>query len=169
MENMVVFLWVPLFILLGRYFRLSNISYTIITFFLILHLIGAHYNYGSVPFGEILGSWTESSRNQYDRLLHFLFGLLMVYPIREFFIRITNRNGFWSYFLPINIILSFSAVYEIYEWASTAHLPQEIAYLFVGGNDPWDGVKDMSLALLGAIITMVLFACISMHKKLFSS
>ncbi|MEX2052073.1 MAG: DUF2238 domain-containing protein [Candidatus Paceibacterota bacterium] len=164
-ENFIVFLWVPIIIILGRYFKLSNISYTIITVFLILHLVGAHYNYGFVPFGEILGDWTGSERNQYDRLMHFLFGLLMVYPVREFFLKATNIGGFWSYFLPINIIISFSAVYEIYEWISTTTLPPELAYLFVGGTDPWDAVKDMALALIGAVITIVFCGIINKCKQ----
>lgn len=74
------------------------------------------------------------------------------------FLRITNVKRFWGYFFPINIILSFSAMYEIYEWVSVSYLPSEISYLFVGGNDPWDAVKDMSLAAVGAVITTVILA-----------
>lgn len=166
MENMVVFMWLPIIIILGRYFKLSNTSYTIVTIFAVLHLVGAHYDYGSVPFGHILGDWTGSERNQYDRLMHLLSGLMMVYPARELFIKATNLNGFWSYFMPINLILSFSAMYEIYEWASMSYLPPEVGYLFVGGHDPWDAMKDMALALVGATITMILLAIINKFKNL---
>ena len=41
LENLLVFLFVPLIILLGRYFRLSEVSYTLITLFLCLHLVGS--------------------------------------------------------------------------------------------------------------------------------
>lgn len=152
-ENLAVFLWVPAIIALGRYVKLSNTSYTLITIFLILHLIGAHYNYGSVPIGEWLGNLMGTERNQFDRLMHFLFGLMAVYPIREFFLKVSNLKGFWSYFFPVNIILSLSVVYEIFEWLSFINLPPEMGYLFVGGNDPWDAVKDMTLAGIGAILT----------------
>jgi putative membrane protein len=165
LENVVVFLWIPAIIIFGRYFRLSNLSYTIITIFAILHLVGAHYDYGSVPIGEVLGDWTGSERNQYDRLMHLLSGLLMIYPVREFFLRATNIKGFWSYFFPVNIILSLSALYEIYEWVSTVHLSPEMSYLFVGGNDPWDAVKDMALALLGAVVTTTLLACARIFRN----
>ncbi len=163
-ENIVIFFWVPVIILFGRYIKLSNTSYTIITAYLLFHLIGAHYNYGSVPFGQSVGELVGSGRNEYDRLVHLSFGLLMVYPFRELFLRITNVKGFWGYFLPINIILSFSAVYEIFEWISGINLPPDVAYLFIGGTDPWDAEKDMAMAGIGATATILLL-CIFHSEK----
>ncbi|MEO7795290.1 MAG: hypothetical protein ABIV06_11005, partial [Thermoanaerobaculia bacterium] len=43
LENILVFAGVPLIVGLGFYFRLSNLSYTLITIFMILHAIGSHY------------------------------------------------------------------------------------------------------------------------------
>jgi len=42
LENYLVFAGVPLILLLGRWFRLSLISYTLLTLFMILHVIGSH-------------------------------------------------------------------------------------------------------------------------------
>src|SRR5262245_21830959 len=50
LENVLIFIAVPLVIGLGFYFRLSNLSYTLITIFLVLHVIGSHYTYAEVPF-----------------------------------------------------------------------------------------------------------------------
>ncbi len=166
MENIVIFIWIPIIILLGRYFKLSNISYTIITLFMMLHLFGAHYNYGSVPFGETIGEWMGGERNQFDRFMHLFFGLLIVYPIHELFVQISNLKGFWGYFFSINIIMSLSAVYEIFEWLGVANLPAKIGYLFIGGNDPWDAEKDMALAGVGAVVTVALLYCF--QTKVFS-
>src|SRR3989338_9768449 len=76
-ENYLVFIFVPLIILSGIYFRLSNLSYTLITIFMILHVIRSHYTYAEVPFGYFLQSLFHESRNMYDRLVHFSFGLLL--------------------------------------------------------------------------------------------
>jgi putative membrane protein len=154
-ENILIFLAIPFIILLGRYIMLTKSSYALITIFLILHIIGAHYNYGSVPLGDTIGGLMGTERNLYDRFMHFSFGLLMVYPIRELFLRVSTIKGFWGYFFPINIMLSLSALYEIFEWIGAINLPPDIAFLFVGGNDPWDPIKDMTLAGIGAVLTIL--------------
>lgn len=78
LENYLVFMFVPLIVLTGRYFRLSNLSYTLMTAFMLLHVVGSHYTYAEVPFGATLQDWFGSGRNMYDRLVHFGFGLLLV-------------------------------------------------------------------------------------------
>src|ERR1044071_9065863 len=57
LENVLVFIFVPLILLAGRYFKLSSISYGLITLFMILHVIGSHYTYAEVPFGDVLQVW----------------------------------------------------------------------------------------------------------------
>ena len=88
LENYLVFIFVPIILLISCYFRLSNISYTLITVFMSLHVIGSHYTYAEVPFGYDLQQWLGANRNMYDRLVHFSFGLLLAYPMREVFQRI---------------------------------------------------------------------------------
>ena len=83
---------------------------------MILHLVGAHYTYAEVPFGYTLQSWLGANRNMYDRLVHFSFGFLMAYPIREVFMRLVKTKGIWSFYLPFDVTLAFSAAYEIFEW-----------------------------------------------------
>ena len=57
LENYLIFIFVPIIIISGIYFRLSKLSYTLITIFMILHVIGSHYTYAEVPFGYILQSF----------------------------------------------------------------------------------------------------------------
>jgi len=122
LENYLVFIFIPIIVLTGRYFKLSDASYTLITVFMILHVIGSHYTYAEVPFGYTLQNWLGASRNMYDRLVHFSFGFLLAYPIREVFLRVTRVKGFWGYYLPFDVTLAFSAVYEIIEWIGAANL-----------------------------------------------
>jgi putative membrane protein len=144
LENVLVFVGVPLIVGLGFYFRLSNLSYTLITVFMMLHAVGSHYTYAEVPFGFTLQSWFGAERNMYDRLVHFSFGLLLAFPVREVFVRITRARGFWSFYLPVELTLAFSAVYELMEWAAAAGVPPEAGLAFLGAQgDVWDAQKDM--------------------------
>ncbi len=161
LENYLVFLFVPLILVTGRYFRLSDLSYTLITLFMILHVIGSHYTYAEVPFGVTLQRWFGSDRNMYDRLVHFSFGFLLAYPVREVFVRITRARGFWGYYLPLELVLSFSAIYEIIEWLTAAAVDPAAGLAFLGSQgDVWDAQKDMLAAGVGAVIAMLLAAAI---------
>jgi putative membrane protein len=166
LENYLVFLVVPLILIAAFYFRLSKLSYTLITAFMILHVIGSHYTYNEVPFGFILKDLFGSSRNLYDRLVHFSFGFLIAYPVREVFIRITHAKGFWAYWFPIELTLAFSAIYEIIEWLGAAIIEPEVGLAFVGAQgDVWDAQKDMLLAGIGSLITMLVTFFINLHYK----
>lgn len=162
LENILVAIFVPIVILTSRYFRLSNFSYTLITLFLILHIIGAHYTYEKVPFGYSISSWFGATRNHYDRIVHFSFGFLLSYPIREMFLRIASVRGLWGYFLPLDVTLSCSAIFEIFEWTVAAIVNPEAGLAYLGSQgDIWDAQKDMGLAGLGALITMAVIALVN--------
>ncbi len=157
LENYLVFLFVPVLVGLGFYFRLSNLSYTLITLFLILHVIGSHYTYAEVPFGYTLKVWFNSDRNLYDRLVHFSFGFLLAYPVMEVFVRVTRARGFWAFYLPVELTLAFSAIYELIEWWAASAVDPEAGLAFLGAQgDVWDAQKDMALAGLGATLAMLL-------------
>jgi len=163
LENLLVFVGVPALVIGGTYFRLSRVSYTLITVFMILHVIGSHYTYAQVPFGYTLQQWFGSNRNMYDRLVHFLYGFLLAYPVREVFLRLAKVKGFWGYYLPLDLTLALSATFEIIEWvvASLADPEAGVAYLGTQG-DIWDAQKDMLMAGVGALLAMIITAVINM-------
>lgn len=107
LENLLVFTFVPVLVLTHKRFPLSDLSYLVITVFMALHSIGAHYTYAEVPFGFWLQKTFNLSRNHYDRLIHLGFGLLIAYPIREIFLRVAHTKGFWAYYLPLDVTLAF--------------------------------------------------------------
>ena len=162
LENVLVFFFVPVIIVLGYYFRLSNLSYALITLFMVMHVAGGHYTYSEVPFGYTLQSWLGADRNMYDRLVHFSFGLLLAYPIREVFLRLARVKGFWGYYLPFDVTLAFSGAFEIIEWLVAATVEPEAGMAYLGTQgDVWDAQKDMLLAGCGAVITMMLTALVN--------
>jgi putative membrane protein len=162
LENVLVLIFAPIVLLLARYFRLSNLSYTLITLFMILHLVGAHYTYSEVPFGYVLQRWLGADRNMYDRLVHFSFGFLKAYPSREVFMRLAKTKGFWSFYLPLDLTLAFSAAYEIIEWVTATKVDPMSALAYLGTQgDIWDAQKDMLSAGVGAVLAMVVIALIN--------
>ena len=161
LENYLVFAFVPAILLMGRYFRLSSLSYSLIALFMTLHVVGSHYTYAEVPFGYTLQAWFGSERNMYDRLVHFSFGLLMAYPLRELFLRVARTRGVWGYWFPMELVLAFSALYEVIEWLVAARVDPSAGLAFLGAQgDVWDAQKDMLLAGLGATLAMLLVALV---------
>ena len=157
LENLLVFFYGGLLIATYRRFRFSNLSYTLFTVFLSLHLIGAHYTYAETPFGFWLQEWFGLSRNHFDRIVHFSFGLLIVYPFREILLRKSGVDGRWSYYLAVCCILAFSGFYEILEAITAMLVNPELGSAFLGTQgDEWDAQKDSLLALVGAIIGMLI-------------
>jgi len=165
-----VFIFVPIILISGRYFKLSLLSYTLITLFMILHVIGSHYTYEHVPFGYTLQHWFGSNRNMYDRLVHFSFGFLLAYPIREVFMRVTKVKGIWSFYLPLDLVLAFSAVYEIIEWLTAARVDAAAGLAFLGSQgDIWDTQKDMLVAGIGAVVAMsIIFVINAIYNQNFA-
>jgi putative membrane protein len=146
-----------------RRLLLSRVSYTLIFVFLCFHFVGAHYTYSKVPydewfasvFGRSLNDLLGLERNHYDRALHFAYGLLLAYPIRELFLRVAAVRGFWGYFLPLDLTMSSSMLFELLEWATAEAFGGGLGQAYLGTQgDEWDAHKDMALASLGALLTM---------------
>jgi putative membrane protein len=174
LENVLLVLAIALLAATYRRFPLSRISYTLIFLFLCLHTIGAHYTYAEVPYDEWWRSLTGTSfnemvgwkRNNFDRVVHFSYGLLLAYPVREIFLRVAGVRGFWGYFLPLDLTMSTSMLYELVEWAAAEVFGGELGVAYLGTQgDIWDAHKDMALASLGALIAMSVVALINSRIK----
>lgn len=170
LENALTVLFVIGLISTHKFFPLSKTSYLCIFIFLCLHEIGSHYTYAKVPynewtmalFGSELNSWFGLERNHFDRLVHFLYGLLLAYPIREVFIRVGNVKGFWGYFLPLDLTMSTSMIFELIEWGAAEYFGGDLGVAYLGTQgDIWDAHKDMALASIGALITMLVVAMVN--------
>lgn len=165
LENVLVLAFALFLVLTCRRFPLSRISYTLVFLFLFLHEIGAHYTYAEVPYDAWLQSLSGHSlnqalgweRNNFDRIVHFSYGLLLAYPIRELYFRVADVSGFWGYFLPLDFTMSTSMLFELFEWAAAEFFGGDrgVAYLGTQG-DVWDAHKDMALASLGTLLAMLI-------------
>ncbi len=165
LENALVVIFTAAMFFSYRRLTLSRISYFLIFLFLSLHLVGAHYTYSEVPYdawfealtGHTLNSLLGWERNNFDRVVHFAYGLLLAYPIREIFLRVIRLRGFWGYFFPLDIAMSTSMLYELIEWGAAMLFGGDLGQAYLGTQgDIWDAHKDMALASLGALIAMLI-------------
>ena len=170
LENVLLVAGGAVLIATRRVLPLSGVSYTLILVFFCLHIIGAHYTYAEVPYDSAFRSLTGESfnelvgwkRNNYDRVVHFSYGLLLAYPIRELFLRVANVRGFWGYFLPLDLTMSTSMLYELIEWGAAVNIGGELGQAYLGTQgDIWDAQKDMALASLGALLAMLVTAALN--------
>ncbi len=173
LENALAVAAVLVLVLTYRRFRLSKVSYTLIFLFLMLHELGAHYTYSEVPYDAWFERWTGRTlserfgleRNHYDRMVHFSYGFLLAYPLRELFVRVAQARGFWGYFLPLDMVASTSMLYELIEWGAATVLGGDLGPAFLGTQgDVWDAHWDMLLATLGAVLSLGIAAAI--HRAL---
>ena len=153
-ENILTVLFVSLLITTYPKFKFSNLSYTLLFTFLILHTIGSHYSYSGVPLFNLIRDFFELSRNHYDRVIHFLFGLLFFIPGYEFISKKLKIKGFWAFFLTFLAVVSLQSIFEVIEFAFILITRSEIIgthYLGMQG-DQWDAQKDMALGILGSAL-----------------
>jgi len=174
LENILVFAFAFFMIFSYKRLPLSRISYTLIFIFLVIHETGAHYTYAKVPYDAWFHSFAGTGlndilgweRNNFDRIAHFSYGLLLAYPIREFYFRVADADGFWGYFLPFDFTMSTSMLFELFEWFAAELFGGELGVAYLGTQgDIWDAHKDMALASLGALVAMLITLCINLYLQ----
>jgi len=149
-----------------RAFRFNNFSYLLLCIFLCMHVYGSKCTYAENPLGFYFQEIFTSPRNQYDRLVHFSFGLLLFYPMWECFSKWLKYPKSIALSLPILVVVSVGAIYEIIEWlvADVFFAEQGISYLGTQG-DIWDAQKDMAVAFAGVCIATLLFYLYNLSKR----
>ena len=165
-ENILVVVFLTFLVYTFKKHQFSDLSYLLVCIFLCLHVYGSKFTYAANPFGFWLQDLLDWPRNHYDRIVHFSFGFLLAYPMREMFLSWFKFPKWVSWSLPIEITLSLSALFELIEWAVADVFFQEhgVAYLGTQG-DVWDAQKDIFLAVMGAIIATTIVSSI---KKTFN-
>jgi putative membrane protein len=138
-------------VLTRKRFPLTPLLYTLVAMHMCVLFVGGHYTYAEVPLFNWVRDTFHQSRNNYDKVGHFLQGFVPAIVTREIIIRrrVLARRG-WLPFLVVSICLAISAAYELFEW-SVAEATGTAADAFLGSQgDPWDTQKDMLTAVIGA-------------------
>ncbi|MGH9558619.1 MAG: DUF2238 domain-containing protein [Bryobacteraceae bacterium] len=161
LENALVVSYAAVLIATYRRFTFSDLSYLLMLVFLCIHEWGAHYKYSDVPLGEWLKPLLHTTRNHFDRIAHFSFGLLFSYPMREIAVRKLGVTGRWRYYLPVECTLALSSIYEMMEALMANILSPQRGEEFVGmQGDIWDSQQDMFVAGLGSLAGVLILAAI---------
>jgi putative membrane protein len=146
-------------------FKFTELSYWLILIHCIILIIGGHYTYAEVPLFNWIRDTFELSRNHYDKVGHFAQGFIPAIIVREILIRKSPvKQGKWLFFIVVSVCLALSAFYEFIEWW-VAVLSGTAAEAFLGTQGyVWDTQSDMFLALLGAVLSLIVFG--KLHDRL---
>jgi len=149
----------PVLLATGRHYPLTTLLYVLITVHLIGLIVGGAYSYSRVPLGSWIQETFELSRNPYDRLGHFMQGLVPALLAREILLQrgyLTSK--YMAGFLATCVAMAFSAVYELVEWAAALGLGQAADDFLGMQGDVWDAQADMFMALLGSTLGLLLLS-----------
>jgi len=144
---------------------LSKLGFIGLLMFSVSHSFGSCYLYQYVPYNEWMiylfdfnfDSFFGFERNHYDRLVHFLFGVLLLPASRDLSMKLSRFNPKQALMVAFLSIQAFSMLYELFEWSLTIFLSDGMSDSYNGQQgDMWDAHKDMALAMLGSILTFFL-------------
>ncbi|UTV30105.1 DUF2238 domain-containing protein [Photobacterium atrarenae] len=160
----VLLLFIPLLITYRR-FPFSHAAYSLMSVWLILHTIGAHYTFANVPF-DWFNQHIDAERNHFDRFAHFSIGFY-AFPIAEFLSRKKYCKPWLAALFGLTSIMAVAAGYEIIEWWYAELAGGDAGIEFLGSQgDIWDAQKDMLADTLGALASLVAFAILKPYRHL---
>lgn len=157
MEVAPVMIAAPLLVATHRRFPLTPLLQVLIAAHALVLIVGGAWTYARVPFGFWLQDVLALDRNPYDRIGHFMQGLVPAVVAREVLLRLrVVRGRGWLFYIVTSICLAISALYELIEWGAAVALGQGADAFLGTQGDPWDTQSDMAMALVGAIAGQVL-------------
>jgi putative membrane protein len=81
-------------------------------------------------------------------------------------VRVAQVRGFWGYFLPLDLTMSTSMIFELFEWVAAEFFGGDLGIAYLGSQgDVWDAHKDMLLASVGALLAMLITTWINFRSK----
>ena len=138
-------------------FPLTTLTYVLVLVHCVILIVGGHFTYAEVPLGDWVRDSFDQSRNNYDKLGHFVQGFVPAIIAREVVLRLRvfNFSG-WRNFFIVCFCLAVAAFYELIEWW-VAVLGGESAEAFLSMQGyAWDTQADMWTALVGAVLALLL-------------
>jgi len=149
-----------LIVLSYKKFPLTSLLYSLILIHMIILMVGGHYTYAEVPLFDTIKEILGQSRNNFDKVGHFMQGFEPAILAREILLRkqIVHGSKVWLNYIVLSIVLAFSAFYELIEWW-VALATGDDAEAFLGTQGyVWDTQSDMMFALIGGISALLLLS-----------
>ena len=164
LETLPVMMALPVLLLTYKKFPLTSLTYTLIAIHAMILMLGAHYSYAKVPLGFWMQDWFGWTRNNYDKIGHFMQGFGPAIYTREIVSRTSPlTRGKWLGFISIAVPLAFSAIYEIIEWLASLSNPTDTEAFLGTQGYIWDTQSDMFLCLIGSMAALILLT--KLHNK----
>lgn len=141
-------------------FTLPTWLYVVIAIHMAILLLGAHYSYAKVPLGFWMEDWFGFTRNNYDKIGHFMQGVTPALLMVELLTRtIPIKTRGWLGILSVSVSMAISAIYEIIEWLASLSNPTDTEAFLGTQGYIWDTQSDMFMCLLGSLISVVILLC----------
>jgi len=156
-ENVLIFIFFPFLFFMDKKHHYTLLSIIFLLIFASLHSLGSHYTYAEMEHFDVITQFFGFERNHFDRLVHFLFGLLTFRVLFEMITEGTNTVR-TALLFTFTMIVSISTVYELLEWLAVVILRPDLGMAFLGTQgDVWDAHKDTALAMAGALINIAFY------------
>jgi len=159
LEVAPVLIALPILLATYRRFPLTDLLYLLIGLHALVLILGGAYTYARVPLGFWLQDSLGLERNPYDRIGHFMQGLVPALIAREILLRggyVAGRR--MAAFLAGCVALAVSALYELIEWWTALAFGAGATDFLGTQGDPWDTQADMFCALIGAGAALILLS-----------
>jgi putative membrane protein len=167
LETFPFMIALPVMLLTYRKFPLTSLTYTLIAIHAMILMLGGHYSYAKVPLGFWMEDWFGWTRNNYDKIGHFMQGFAPAICVREIIVRTSPlKPGKWLGFISITVPLAFSALYEIIEWLASLSNPTDTEAFLGTQGYIWDTQTDMFWCLIGSVVAIILLT--RLHNKYLS-
>ncbi|MES2985940.1 MAG: DUF2238 domain-containing protein [Patescibacteria group bacterium] len=145
---------IPIIIMYVKGIRFSNTAYILMSVFIFMHTIGAHYTFERVPFAwfnDLFGF----ERNMYDRVAHFSVGFYAL-PIYQYLrSRNITSSALAAGIFALCVIISIAGIYELFEWQFAVMSDPAAGNSVLGSQgDIWDAQKDILSDTLGALTVL---------------
>jgi putative membrane protein len=164
LETLPFMIALPIILFTYNKFTLTNLTYTLIAIHAMILMLGGHYSYAKVPIGFWMEDWFGWTRNNYDKIGHFMQGFGPAIYTREIMTRASPlKHGMWLGIVSVAIPLAFSALYEIIEWLASLCKPTDTEAFLGTQGYIWDTQSDMLWCLIGAIVALILLT--KLHSK----
>ena len=140
-------------------FQFTKMVYVLILIHCLILMVGGKYTYSEVPLFDWVRDVFDQTRNNYDKVGHFMQGFVPAMITRELLVRgkVVNSNR-WRNFFIVSVGMAISAAYEFIEWFA-ALMAGEGADSFLGTQGYiWDTQSDMLYCTIGAITALVLLS-----------
>jgi putative membrane protein len=156
LETLPFMIVLPILLFTFRRFPLTNLMYSLIAVHSVILMVGGHYSYAKVPLGFWMGGWFGWTRNNYDKIGHFMQGLGPFVYTREIVVRTTPlKRGKMLGLLCVAVPMGISALYEIVEWLASLSSPGDTAAFLGTQGYMWDTQSDMLFCLIGALAGLI--------------